>query len=128
MGGPRSRASAATLSLVDDRQKERLAKNEDFFREVNGRIREKAESHGSDSHPYEFFCECSDPACVERVHLTISEYAHIRDEPTRFVVRTGHVLKEIEHVVEAAPDHVLIEKHGEAGRVAIELEAQSGDQ
>jgi hypothetical protein len=110
---------------LDDLQKARLAQNEDFFREVNERINESAESHGSDSHRYEFFCECSDATCMERVLMTLHEYEHIRAEPTRFVVKKGHAIREIEHVVETASDHVVIEKHGEAGRIAVELEAES---
>jgi hypothetical protein len=115
------------VSAVDDRQKGRLAQNEDIFREVNDRINATAEGYGADGHVYEFLCECSDPACMERVELTLAQYRHVRDEPTRFVVKTGHAIAEIEHVVETAPDHVVIEKHGEAGRVAIELDAQSDD-
>jgi hypothetical protein len=110
---------------MDDLQKARHAQNEDFFREVNERINEKAESHGLDSHRYEFFCECSDASCTERVKLTLSEYEHVRAEPTRFVVKNDHVVAEIEHVVEAVSDHMVIEKHGEAGRVAIELEGET---
>jgi hypothetical protein len=110
---------------VDDAQKTRLAKNEDFFRQVNERINAKAESHGVDSHEYGFFCECADATCTERVLLTLTEYEHIRAEPTRFVVKNDHVVKEIEHVVEAVVDHVVIEKHGEAGRVAVKLEAET---
>ena len=113
---------------MDDLQKARLAHNEDFFREVNERISENAESHGSDSHEYEFFCECSDATCVERVLMTLLEYEHVRAEPTRFVVRKNHVVREIEHVVEAVPDHMIIEKHGEAGRIAVELEAESNSE
>jgi hypothetical protein len=112
---------------MDDFQKARLAKNEGFFREVNGRISEAAETHGADLHTYEFFCECSDTTCVERVLLTLPEYEHIRAEPTRFVVKKDHVVHEIEHVVEAVPDHVVIEKHGEAGRIAVELEAETSE-
>jgi uncharacterized protein (DUF1499 family) len=112
---------------MDDSRKARHAQNEDFFREVNERISEKAESHGIDSHKYEFFCECSDAACTERVSLTISEYEYIRAEPTRFVVKNDHIVTEIEHVVETVPDHMVIEKHGEAGRVAIELEGESSE-
>jgi hypothetical protein len=108
---------------MDDHQKGRLAQNEDLFRETNDRINDSAEAHGADSHVYAFLCECSDRACTERVELTLAEYRHIRDDSTRFVVKKNHVIKEIEHVVETAADHVVIEKHGEAGRVAIELEA-----
>jgi hypothetical protein len=115
------------VSSVDDAQKGRLAQNEDFFREVNGRISEKAEAHGLDAHKYEFFCECSDAQCLERVKLTLAEYEHIRAEPTRFVVQSNHVVREIEHVVETVSDHMVIEKHGEAGRVAVELEAETTD-
>ena len=110
---------------MDDANKARLAMNEDFFREVNEKINAKAESHGLDSHLYGFFCECSDVRCVERVMLTLSEYEHVRAEPTRFVVKKNHVVKEIEHVVETVPDHMVIEKHGEAGKVAIKLEAET---
>jgi uncharacterized protein (DUF1499 family) len=109
---------------LDDLQKQRLARNENFFREVNERINEKAESHGLDSHRYEFFCECSDTTCLERVLLTLSEYEQIRSEPMRFVVKKNHVIGEIEQVVETVPGHEVIEKHGEAGRIAIELEAE----
>jgi uncharacterized protein (DUF1499 family) len=110
---------------MDDLQQARLAQNEDFFRGVNEKISDKAESHGVDAHEYEFFCECSDAACLERVLLTLDEYADIRAEPTRFVVKKNHVIPEIEHVVETVPDHMVIEKHGEAGRIAIELEGES---
>lgn len=108
---------------MDDLQKARLAQNEDFFRTVNERINDAAESHGTSPHSYEFFCECSDTGCIERVVLTLSEYEHIRAEPTRFVVKKNHVIQEIEHVVETVPDHMVIEKHGEAGKIAVELRA-----
>jgi hypothetical protein len=110
---------------MDDAQKARLAQNEDLFRDLNEQINESAETHGADSHVYEFFCECSDPTCMERVELTLAEYEHVRAEATRFVVRKNHVVREIEHVVEAVADHMVVEKHGEAGRVAVELEGES---
>ena len=108
---------------MDDVKKGRLAQNEDFFRQVNERINDSAESHGDSAHEYEFFCECSDIGCLERVVLTLAEYEHIRADPARFVVKKNHVIPEIEHVVEAVQDHMVIEKHGEAGDVAIELQA-----
>jgi hypothetical protein len=110
---------------MDDRQKARLARNEDVFRDVNDRIDTGAQTWGADDHVYEFLCECSDITCLERVELTLAEYRHIRAEPTRFVVKKGHALAEVEHVIEQAEDHVVVEKHGEAGKVAIELDAQS---
>ena len=110
---------------MDDAQKTRLARNEDLFRQVNEKIDDLAGRHGDDSHVYEFFCECSDAGCSERVRLTLPQYAHVRDDPARFVVVKGHVLEEIEHVIEDAKDHVLIEKHGPAGEVAIKLDVEA---
>lgn len=107
---------------MDDATKARLARNEDVFRRANDDIEAAAEKHGSDSHAYEFFCECSDEACTERVRVTLAEYQHARADPTRFIVVKGHVLREIEHVVETVRDHVVIEKDGHAGVVAILLD------
>jgi hypothetical protein len=109
---------------MEDPQKARLAQNEDFFRGINERVSDSAESHGTSPHDYEFFCECSDTTCMERVVLTLAEYAHIRAEPTRFVVQKNHVIPEIEHVVETVSDHMVIEKHGEAGKIAVELQGE----
>lgn len=44
------------------------------------------------------------------------------------MVKKNHVVKEIEQVVETVPDHVVIEKHGVAGRIAVELEAESTEE
>ena len=105
---------------IDDRQQEHLAANEDRFRQINEKVEDMAAAHGGDSH--EFLCECSDPDCSERVRLTLAEYRRVREDGARFIVVKGHVVNEIERVVESAEDHAVIEKHGEAGRVAIELD------
>lgn len=107
---------------MDDRQKEQLAANEDLFRRINDNIEDIAAGHGSDDHAYEFLCECSDSGCSERVRVTLAEYRSVRENSARFIVAKGHVVKEIERVVESAKDHAVIEKHGHAGRIAIELD------
>jgi hypothetical protein len=110
---------------VDERTKARLATNEAVFREINDHIEHAATAHGGDSHLYEFVCECSDEQCLERVHTTLAEYRHARADSRRFLVVKGHVIQEIEHVVEAVRDHVIIEKDGTAGIVAIELDERT---
>ena len=70
---------------------------------------------------YDFLCECSDPMCAERVVMTSAEYEYVRPDPTRFVVAKGHVLPEVESVVDRAKDHVVVEKEGEAADIAIRL-------
>jgi hypothetical protein len=106
-------------------REKRLAQNEDFFRSVNERIRDLADGHGADQHAYEFLCECGDTACVERVTLTLDEYEAVRADPTRFVLAEGHDDATIENVVEATPDHVVVEKIGEAGEIAEALDPRA---
>jgi hypothetical protein len=99
---------------------ERLARNESFFRQVNERIREIAGRH--EHVEQEFLCECADPACTERITLTVREYEEIRSRPARFVLVPGHTAPEIERLVRSDGDHVVIDKVGLAGNVAAELD------
>src|SRR5437588_461497 len=104
---------------------ERLAQNEAFFRSVNERIRETADLHGSDRDNYEFLCECSDPACLERVTLSVDEYEAVRADARQFVLADGHTNEAIEKVVKAESDHVVVEKVGVAGKVAEALDPRT---
>jgi hypothetical protein len=102
---------------------ERLARNEAFFREVNERINDVARSFGGDGDgdKYEFLCECVDLDCVERIPLTLAEYQAVRADNRRFIVARGHVIREIEAVVERDDDYEVVQKVGVAGDVADEL-------
>jgi hypothetical protein len=103
---------------------ERLAKNESFFRQVNERIKDVAETfQGPDS--YEFLCECADTSCTHRIELSRAEYEWVRAKPARFVLAPGHVAPEIEHVVERQDNHVVVEKTGVAGQVAAQLDPRT---
>jgi hypothetical protein len=107
---------------MDEAQERRLGLNEALFRDVNERIREISDTFGRPDATYDFLCECSDPACTDRVTLTRAEYEDVRSESTRFVVAKGHALPEVESVVERAKDHVVVEKEGPAADVAIHLD------
>ena len=101
----------------------RLAANESVFREVNERIAEMAERlEAAETERWDFLCECARPGCAERISLTSGEYAHVRAQPNRFAVTLDHAIAEIERVVERLGDYEIVEKEGEAGRVAAELE------
>lgn len=106
-------------------EKQRLARNEAFFREVNEGIDEVASSLGDDDHRYEYVCECSDTTCSARIELTRAEYEHVRQESTWFVLAPGHVTTQIEGVVEREQDHVLIEKVGPAAVIAAQLDPRA---
>ncbi|MFN2471167.1 MAG: hypothetical protein ABR583_09305 [Gaiellaceae bacterium] len=109
-----------------DAREERLAQNEVLFRTVNEAIEQQAIKFGGPDD-YEFICECSSPGCVERLHLTLSEYEHVRSEGTRFFVAPGHQNVEVELVVETNPTFLIVEKDGAAGIVAAFEDPRDGD-
>ena len=84
----------------------RVAKNEVMFREVNERIRELAPAGGAT----DFLCECGDAGCVEPVGLTLSDYERVRRDSTRFFVRPGHELPDVEAVVERNDEYLVVVK------------------
>jgi hypothetical protein len=49
----------------------------------------------------------------------------VRANPARFVLASGHNAPEVEHVVEHDEVHVVVEKHGVAGRVAAKLDPRT---
>jgi hypothetical protein len=108
-----------------DEHARRLAKNEALFREVNEAIERIASEHGDDPHLYEFLCECSDRGCTDPVRLTIREYEQVRAKGDRFAIVAGHEDTEVEAVVERFDRYVLVEKHGEASKVAVALDPRT---
>jgi hypothetical protein len=60
-------------------------------------------------------CECADPACRTRLHVTREEYEHVRATDGRFMVAPGHERPETEIVVEAGQRYSVVEpalRHG----------------
>jgi hypothetical protein len=57
------------------------------MREVNDRISEILIGLGSEDG--EFLCECDDETCVERVQMTLSEYAALQAQPDRPPLRAA---------------------------------------
>jgi hypothetical protein len=109
---------------MDERER-RLAKNESVFRAVNERIEQIAGEQGTDEHEFAFFCECSNVDCTLQLLLTLAQYEAARRDPAVFVVAPGHELPEIEEVVLRAAGYQLVRKHGEAAKLAEELDPRS---
>ncbi len=85
-----------------------IARNEAFFRDVNEGIAEASERF--ESEEAEFLCECGDANCTHRIEVPLEEYENVRDHPTRFLVRDGHVLPEVEEVVRRRRRYSIVEK------------------
>jgi hypothetical protein len=97
-------AAFFVVHLADNRRETRMAEREvriaqteALFRDVNERIAESAERF--DARDAEFVCECADPACAERVPVTLEQYEEVRSDGTHFLLSPGHELPELERVV-----------------------------
>ena len=93
------------------------ARNEAFFRAVNEGIAEASERF--ETEDAEFLCECGDPHCSHRIEVPLHEYEKVRANPTRFLVRHGHVEPEIEEVVRERRRYAIVEKVDRAAAAIV---------
>ena len=98
------------------------AKDQSLFREVNEQMRELNEAFETATRESRFVCECANRDCLDHVSVTLEEYEEIRRVPTHFVVAPGHVYRDVERVVWAVEEHVVVEKVGDAGIAAFKLD------
>lgn len=107
---------------------ERAARNEALFRRVNERVEEVNKAFESILEEADFFCECADVECIEKIRMSLPEYEAVREVSTRFMVKPGHVLPDDERVVEERVGYLVVEKVGEAGERAAELDPRDPDE
>ena len=68
---------------------------------------------------WEFFCECADDRCTERLPaLDLTVYRRVREQPRLFIVLPGHEDPQLARVVEDRGDYLIVEKIDTAGEVA----------
>jgi hypothetical protein len=111
---------------VGDAARERIARNETLFRQVNERVRDVSEAFVAlDPSEIDFVCECGDEHCTEPVSLSLAEYEQVRSVPTHFFVVPHHVIAKVEVVVRRGEGHVVVEKVPGHGDVAVETDPRS---
>ena len=109
-----------------DERSRRVGHNEALYRQVNERIEDLNEAFGAVTGDFAVVCECGDLDCKEQIRVSREAYEGARAHPTRFLVRRGHELPEVEHVVDRADDYVVVEKDApEAVRFAEETDPRS---
>jgi len=97
-----------------------IARNEAFFRAVNEGIAEASELF--ESEEAEFLCECGDDRCTHRIEVPLDEYERVRESATHFLVKRGHVIPEVEEVVQRRRRYAIVEKVDQvAARIAHRL-------
>jgi hypothetical protein len=106
-------------SIVMGFREERIAKNEAVAREFNERIDQSHESL-PDSSFMHIVCECGYKRCDEIIAVMKDEYERIRNDARQFCVVRGHVIRDVEAIVEENDRFVLVAKReGTPAEVAI---------
>jgi hypothetical protein len=102
---------------------ERSAQNEAVFRAANETVEarriELLDADEAERTP--FLCECEDRSCTQVLMLSLTEYEEARASGRQFVVAPDHVSPEAK-VVSRRREYWLVEKQGDAARVAEELD------
>ena len=99
----------------DRASKDRFARNEAIFREVNERV---ADVVDSEARMTDFLCECGNLDCVEEISLTDAEYMKLRRNPATFAVVPGHAIEDVETVIEETDRFQVVEKHPREAAIA----------
>ena len=86
-----------------------VALTEAAFRIANERASRWEERHSTRAEEL-YLCECASRPCRERVPVTREQYESVRSDPRRFLVVPGHVLPDLETVVQSFPEFEVIEK------------------
>jgi hypothetical protein len=105
----------------------RLAENEAMFRRINEQVQsgydetnrlaqednqpEFQVSAISINTPLQFYCECADENCAERLTITAQEYQEVHQNRKRFVIVPGHEVASVEKVIAEKPAYTVVEKN-----------------
>jgi hypothetical protein len=103
------------------------AQDQALWREVNERLKDLNEAFEHVARDSEFLCECPNRNCMEHIVMSVDEYERVRRVPTHFIVLPGdaHLFSDIERVVEEHRGYVVVEKFGDAGKMATKLDPRA---
>jgi len=122
-----NRGHAGNRLLAVDARLDRVSRNEAVYRAVNREIERASEEMGEGPHDrLEVVCECGEDSCSETLDVTVQEYDAAHSQRDRFVVAPGHEDEQIEHVVKRTDRYLVVDKFGEAERIAEQQERRDG--
>ena len=111
---------------MDEQTRDRVAKNEALFRDVNERVKEIDRAHGVPADEvWDFLCECGNGECLERVPMTLAEYERVRANAVQFALVPGHEKPEVERVIHETPRFSIVEKRPSEQSVALTTDPRS---
>jgi hypothetical protein len=92
-------------------RKRRIGENEAIFRSFNEEVQALSRTFTVPTETLKIVCECGARSCTDQFQIAPEEYARVREDPVRFVVKPGHDLPEAETVVEKTPTYWVVRKH-----------------
>lgn len=109
----------------EDEQARRVGENQALYRQINERLEELNDSLGSVSGVFSILCECGDLDCADQVEVPRDAYEATRRYEARFILKPGHEIDEVEHILERHDEYTIVEKDpGPARRVAEETDTR----
>jgi hypothetical protein len=96
---------------------DRIAQNEQVFRQINERI-EAGHWPADPAELVAFRCECASLGCNQLIELTLGDYEGVRADARHFVLLPGHEIPAVERIVDRRAAYLVVEKVGLAGKVA----------
>jgi anti-sigma B factor antagonist len=110
-------------AISGSRDKE--ARTQALFREVNEQIERVAEDFGADGLD-QLICECGNTDCTQLIELTRGEYERVREYANRFLVALNHENPETGSIVEHNERFVVVESYaGAPSQIARETDPRS---
>ncbi len=100
--------------MNEEWRKERIARNESMFRDINERLEEGLRQVQHAPELQEFLCECGDRDCDQVISLSFEEYEAVRRDSRHFAVVPGHVFPTVENVVSDNERFQIVEKTGDS--------------
>lgn len=110
--------------MLDSLSKRRMEENQLYFRRPNQKVaggfdelKKIAKDQGDnellkDADPIiNFFCECSDEDCKQRIRFRPGRYRALHKNKSHFTIMPGHDVPEIEHIVESSKNYIIVEKY-----------------
>jgi hypothetical protein len=116
------------MAIGSQTSAQRVARNDAAFREANEAIQEKAAAWELDGL-LPVICECADTSCRAVVRLTHVQYEDVRANPRWFINARGHHVngQGWVKIVAEYDGYVVVEKIGEAGEIAEQLDQRAAD-
>lgn len=99
---------------MDGFSERRLKENEVIFQQANRGVADFVkEDGGSDETVINFYCECANIDCRERIPMSISDYQRLHQSQRQFIALKGHEMPKIENIVSTHVGFSVVEKVGE---------------